>query len=614
MQIHELNNYNGDLGSTAYLAVDDGSDTGKVSAQRLTAAVSDEITELDTELNARIDNIIAGGTAPSAAEVTDARLGENGITYASLGGAIRDQFADTDKVIQTLAEDGEYLIAKAVNPLSWVNGNINPSTGADSGAGSIARLQTTQAFYSEADVTLKLINENVAAYYYVYQYNDQACTDYVQELSSILNYLGVTSITLEAGYWYRIKGTFQDLRNPITDADRKTLVEAIAVVENSLVKDNEEAIEALDTRVTTNETGISNLDSNFYIEYGRNRNPGNDTPGYFEADGRLVVYGQWLATDYIYVHDLAEVSSSANAIGNTSRIRIPLTFLCTYDENKNFIQRVYDIAPNTWTVDNGVYYIRFCYDGSQYENVMLESGSNISSTYYAYTTQNKLKAECYQSGTDWSSKKWAAVGDSLTERNSKTTMNYHDYVNDVTGINVYNMGSSGTGYKRTEDENKAFYQRILNVPLDTDVVTIFGSGNDLNYSAMNFSSFAEALGDPTDSGTSTICGCINKTIENLYSILPTVQLGIVTPCPWQPYNPSNESNNMALYSAAIVEICKLHGIPCLDLYHCSGMRPWDATFRTLCYSNDGGNGTHPDENGHKILAPHFKAFLDEIVL
>lgn len=91
MQIHELNNYSGDLDSGAYIAVDNGTDTGKVSTTELLADTNDEISGLSAFLNARIDNIIAGGTAPSEAEVTDARLGADGIVYPSLGDAIRDQ-------------------------------------------------------------------------------------------------------------------------------------------------------------------------------------------------------------------------------------------------------------------------------------------------------------------------------------------------------------------------------------------------------------------------------------------------------------------------------------------------------------------------------------------
>lgn len=82
MQIHELNDFTGTLGSGAYLAIDDGTDTGKISSQGLLAATE-----------ARIDNIIAG-LAPSAEEIVDARLGADGVTYPSLGDAIRDQFTD----------------------------------------------------------------------------------------------------------------------------------------------------------------------------------------------------------------------------------------------------------------------------------------------------------------------------------------------------------------------------------------------------------------------------------------------------------------------------------------------------------------------------------------
>lgn len=87
MQIHELNNFTGTLGSGAYLAIDDGTDTGKISSQGLLAATE-----------ARIDNIIAG-PAPSAEEIVDARLGADGVTYPSLGDAIRDQITDVKSAL-----------------------------------------------------------------------------------------------------------------------------------------------------------------------------------------------------------------------------------------------------------------------------------------------------------------------------------------------------------------------------------------------------------------------------------------------------------------------------------------------------------------------------------
>ena len=327
----------------------------------------------------------------------------------------------------------------------------------------------------------------------------------------------------------------------------------------------------------------------------------------------------------------------------------------------------------------------------------------------------------------WTGKKWACVGDSLTAVNDRTDMHYHDYIAERTGITVVNMGSGGTGYKAREEEGRAFYQRVPSVPSDADVVTIFGSGNDIGLmdasdatwenitptwntsqylradssgnvadysghdtwvvsdlisvnagdiyrltagiqykkSVLVFYDSAEGflyqlapttddayvytdeiitapenaaymrvgnvttiatfslekqtsgsggLGDPADTGTNTICGCINTTIDNLYAVLPTVQLGIITPTPWSGYPPATEGNKMALYSEALAAICKRRGIPCLDLYHCSGLRPWEESYRELAFSKDEGSGVHPDETGHALIAPRMQAFVDSLLL
>lgn len=205
---------------------------------------------------------------------------------------------------------------------------------------------------------------------------------------------------------------------------------------------------------------------------------------------------------------------------------------------------------------------------------------------------------------DLSDKKWVCFGDSLTEVNSRATKRYYDYISDKTGINIVNMGLGGTGYKDEEDNNNAFYQRIMNVPTDSDLITIFGSGNDLSYK----------LGNLTDTSTDTICGCINKTLDNLFEVYPLANVGIITPTPWGWYPPSDKENKMELYSNALVEICRRRGIPCLDLYHCSGLRPWEESYLPLCYSKDDGNSVHPDENGHKIIASKIQHFVESLLL
>lgn len=203
----------------------------------------------------------------------------------------------------------------------------------------------------------------------------------------------------------------------------------------------------------------------------------------------------------------------------------------------------------------------------------------------------------------WAGKKWAAMGDSLTAVNTRATKRYHDYISEDTGITVVNLGVSGTGYKKPYNSGLPFWQRVSTIPANSDVITIFGSGNDLS----------QTLGTVTDTGTETICGCINTTIDDIRSTYIGANLGIITPTPWIQYPTTDAGNKMDLYADALVEICKRKGVPFLDLYHGSNMLPWEQAFREAYYTRDDGNGVHPDENGHKLFAPKIRAFLETLL-
>lgn len=105
-----------------------------------------------------------------------------------------------------------------------------------------------------------------------------------------------------------------------------------------------------------------------------------------------------------------------------------------------------------------------------------------------------------------------------------------------------------------------------------------------------------------------------EKLTTFYERIPLARLGIVTPTPWVGSMPSKTTCGMAKYSEAIVEICKRRSIPCLDLYHESNLRPDDENFRKLAFSKDGGNGVHPDEKGHEIIAASFQSLLERLIL
>ena len=93
--------------------------------QTVKAAI-DELNSTTSDLDARIDNIIAPGGAPSEAEIVDARLGADGVTYPTLGDAIRTQFTDVKSELSQLDStvNGEDI------PITFIaNEYINSSNG-----------------------------------------------------------------------------------------------------------------------------------------------------------------------------------------------------------------------------------------------------------------------------------------------------------------------------------------------------------------------------------------------------------------------------------------------------------------------------------------------------
>ncbi len=365
-----------------------------------------------------------------------------------------------------------------------------------------------------------------------------------------------------------------------------------------------------------------------------------------------------------------------------------------------------------------------------FENVTVQVPANakkiVVSVFGSAYTPRLYKAE-YRRKRKWLGKKWCAVGDSITEVNGSASKKYLEYIAEQTGIEAVNMGKSGTGYKRKQDVNEAFYQRIGSVPTDSDVVTIFGSFNDapyifgdcltqstapvtfpdteegaeaaaaeaariswIPYKTINkhgeivdvestnpgggkyavtnaisvradrsyyiktrmkydraFFVFKDGNGDNSsivyvkrlnpanndgtsyefkgiikapenakylyvatafygesyntfvkednvgtvnDTGTDTLAGCINTTIDNLYDVMANI------------------------YVDMLKEICQNRGIPFLDLYYESNLRPWEPAFRQAMYTRDNGHSTHPDENGHQLFAPRIEAFLDKLLL
>ena len=584
MQIHELNNYTGTLGASSFLVVDNGVDTGKVSTQQILA---------NTE--ARIDNIIAGD-APSAAEVTDARYGADGVTYTSLGTAIRTQVSDLKaEISDTFYNSFDYGKNRANNndlEVGYLDttGKVAYNTG----------WKTTNFCYVKDLANIAYSAKNIStgnreAYNLFFMCTYDANKQFISQV-----YTNTTSKTWAvANGVYYIRVCFQPANVELVQIESGTTPTSFEdysfILKNdSLPKESVDTQEiGIDTakRLTDIATNTITVDITSSVTISN---------GYIDkSNGVFYAYADAESTDYLDIFTYSDLYVSGSPIYDANCL------YAIYDSEYTFLGYYKDGITSTdyhfylndiITTYPKARYVRFSSiisDGRP--RLTIKRPSTISEILVAVGT------------TNWADKKWVCIGDSLTEENRRTTKHYFDYIFDKTGINVVNLGESGAGYKHPSSVNsRTFYQQVPYVPTDADVVTIFGSGNDLMYSY--------DLGTPSDSGTTTICGCINKTIDDIITRIPTVQLGIVAPCPWIDFPPSVANNAMEKYTEAIQTICANRSIPFLDLYHCSNLRPWTSEGRAACYSNDEGNGVHPDENGHKILAPRFEGFLDFLLI
>ena len=350
---------------------------------------------------------------------------------------------------------------------------------------------------------------------------------------------------------------------------------------NNTVKSGEVSYDTLATDLKNTLTLRYNNDSESLIF--------SNTNSLLNVNGNLTAYtGPYAVTDYIDC-------STWYGLRFSGRQFYDGQCLAFYDSEHRFIS----CFPNSTSGVNNYTLVEIPVpDNAKYIRIA-QYGTVVT---YVYIATEYIPSHI---GKKWSGKKWACIGDSLTEVNSSAAKRYHDYVSDATGITVVNLGVGGTGYMNGGTGSNPFRNRISLIPSDTDVITFFGSFNDIGET--------RPLGTKDDTGTSTIGGCINTTFDDLFTAIPLANVGVISPTPWGTAYPlDNENSNWYKYVELLRDICYRRGIPFLDLFHASLLRPWDSEFISEAYSND-SSGVHPDENGHKLIAPRFEGFLDSLL-
>ena len=215
----------------------------------------------------------------------------------------------------------------------------------------------------------------------------------------------------------------------------------------------------------------------------------------------------------------------------------------------------------------------------------------------------------FTKNTEVTFSRWYALGDSLTEVNSKASTNYVGYITQELGIESVNLGHSGCGYMTTDDSNnfRTEVQEITGYNYMTDVITVMGSMNDFNHLGAD-------LGELGDTGTDTLYGCMYNFFNDLQTRYVGTRLGVITvPTTYEDYD--QFTTRATTYNTALKATAKLFNVPVLDLSFDGNLKPYVTAFRNEFYAADGTGGggavdaVHPNSKGHWLIHSKIKEFI-----
>lgn len=197
---------------------------------------------------------------------------------------------------------------------------------------------------------------------------------------------------------------------------------------------------------------------------------------------------------------------------------------------------------------------------------------------------------------DWSRFKWYVMGDSLTDPAGRvhTSKFYYEYIAEKTGIQVIVDGMGGTGYYAGVSTGTRFADRVANIPEDVDVVTIFGSGNDVKHAT------------PDEYGTA-----MNEAMRYFFNSRPGLPVIIVPPSPWATYGKRSEEWKGYCDRLELMALnWSLHYVG--EMWTAPPFDPASAADRAAFFTKCAA-GVHPDENGHRLLASYFYNALAKVL-
>jgi lysophospholipase L1-like esterase len=246
---------------------------------------------------------------------------------------------------------------------------------------------------------------------------------------------------------------------------------------------------------------------------------------------------------------------------------------------------------------------------------LLSIANNVTEALVAHESQIQT-LETQINNLDPSAGRWVGktvniLGDSFTQRNL-----YPPVVQNMLSLaTINNYGSSGNciTYKASVSTNPMSV-RYTSMSNTADLVIVEGGVNDYGNGSFG-SQGGVPIGTNADTTNTTFKGALKVLIEGLLTKYPTQKIAFVAPCQMNEANASlgykngkkaNATGHYLLeYVDAMIEICALYGIPCLDMYRKLGVSELNMVGWTL-------DGLHLNQLGSEYYGQKLAEWLKGI--
>ena len=503
---------------------------GNINAEASTRASQ------DASLQSQINQIIApSGEAPSAAEVQNARIGADNVTYPTLGEAIRGQVRNLKNALRNtdsnIDVDGTYTTNDIVSGYIWV------SSGGGQKAAN-ANYKCSNALIPMHGSKLLVTDKHEYAYVYCFD-KDKTPLGQVQVWKQ------------NTGREYKVTPAsteYISITVPATDTESVLSVRELKATRTISAPFSGKDYSIVDGKMKNSGTTNAFSDNTNYMAI------------IFLVDGisKLMISGAAIGPTIYTAFKFYNESNEQVVVDSTHNP--------TYAEER-------DTAGYVWTVPDGA---KFCWANIDKRNLH----DSVISSYVSAIDKEKV----------------LCIGDSLTWLNGQSgydnATRFYGWQNALflDGYDTYSIGKSGYTIAKTNDHGSLYSTIVEN---DTDVtsynyIIIFAGTNDVIYDVPlgdRIDNYETSTFDPT-----TFNGALSGLISYIRANNDSCKIVLCTSTKSQ--NPDRTFDDVASYISDLKYNALFWGCQIVDIFSTMNVSPETSGFTEYFYDN-----THPNRAG-----------------